>query len=65
MLALFDLYRNEGYILTEHNGRFCVSISLFVAFLISYFSRVANERKLMNRLLLFVDLNVGMKTGGA
>lgn len=24
-IALFDLYRNEGYILTEHKGRFCVS----------------------------------------
>lgn len=24
-LALVDLYRNEGYILTEHKGRFCVS----------------------------------------
>lgn len=24
-VALFDLYRNEGYILTEHRGRFCVS----------------------------------------
>ncbi|GLT29983.1 hypothetical protein SLA2020_048100 [Shorea laevis] len=23
-LALFNLYRNEGYILTEHKGRFCV-----------------------------------------
>ncbi|PSR91360.1 Protein root UVB sensitive 1 like [Actinidia chinensis var. chinensis] len=23
-LALFDLYRDEGYILTEHEGRFCV-----------------------------------------
>lgn len=23
-VALFDLYRNEGYILAEHNGRFCV-----------------------------------------
>ncbi|KAL6001756.1 hypothetical protein ACLOJK_041734 [Asimina triloba] len=22
--ALFDLFRDEGYILTEHNGRFCV-----------------------------------------
>ncbi|KAM7493737.1 hypothetical protein LguiB_028346 [Lonicera macranthoides] len=24
VLALFDLYRDEGYILTEHEGRFCV-----------------------------------------
>lgn len=26
--ALLDLYRNEGYLLTEHNGKFCVSNSL-------------------------------------
>lgn len=26
VLALFNLYRDEGYILTEHKGRFCVSI---------------------------------------
>ncbi|KFK33954.1 hypothetical protein AALP_AA5G083400 [Arabis alpina] len=25
-IALFDLYRNEGYILTEHRGRFCVML---------------------------------------
>ncbi|CAN8254995.1 unnamed protein product [Cochlearia groenlandica] len=25
-VALFDLYRNEGYILTEHRGRFCVML---------------------------------------
>ncbi|CAN4077211.1 unnamed protein product [Withania somnifera] len=25
VLALFELYNNEGYILTEHEGRFCVS----------------------------------------
>lgn len=25
VLALFELYKNEGYILTEHEGRFCVS----------------------------------------
>lgn len=23
--VLFDLFRDEGYILTEHEGRFCVS----------------------------------------
>lgn len=27
-LALFDLFRDEGYILTEHEGRFCVCSSL-------------------------------------
>ncbi|KAJ6942250.1 hypothetical protein NC652_008155 [Populus alba x Populus x berolinensis] len=26
VLALFNLYRDEGYILTEHGGRLCVSI---------------------------------------
>ncbi|CAA7036793.1 unnamed protein product [Microthlaspi erraticum] len=25
-IALFDLYRNEGYILAEHRGRFCVML---------------------------------------
>ncbi|XP_024009646.1 protein root UVB sensitive 1, chloroplastic isoform X2 [Eutrema salsugineum] len=25
-VALFDLYRDEGYILTEHRGRFCVML---------------------------------------
>ncbi|KAG7559817.1 Root UVB sensitive family [Arabidopsis thaliana x Arabidopsis arenosa] len=25
-IALFDLYRNEGYILTEHRGKFCVML---------------------------------------
>ncbi|CAH2065273.1 unnamed protein product [Thlaspi arvense] len=25
-IALFDLYRDEGYILTEHRGRFCVTL---------------------------------------
>lgn len=25
LLALFNLYSNEGYILAEHQGRFCVS----------------------------------------
>ncbi|KAG2329870.1 hypothetical protein Bca52824_001050 [Brassica carinata] len=25
-IALFDLYRDEGYILTEHKGRFCVML---------------------------------------
>lgn len=25
-IALFDLYRDEGYILTEHKGRFCVTL---------------------------------------
>ncbi|KAK4729258.1 hypothetical protein R3W88_022246 [Solanum pinnatisectum] len=24
VLALFELYKNEGYILTEHEGRFCI-----------------------------------------
>lgn len=24
-MALFDLFRNEGYILTEYLGKFCVS----------------------------------------
>lgn len=24
-LALFNLYKDEGYILTKHEGRFCVS----------------------------------------
>lgn len=23
--ALLDLYKNQGYILTKHNGKFCVS----------------------------------------
>ncbi|KAI8530802.1 hypothetical protein RHMOL_Rhmol11G0087800 [Rhododendron molle] len=27
-LGLFDLFRDEGYILTEHEGRFCVCTSL-------------------------------------
>lgn len=32
VLALFDLYRNEAYILTEHKGRFFVSklLALFL-----------------------------------
>lgn len=25
VLALFRLYKNEGYILSEHMGKFCVS----------------------------------------
>jgi hypothetical protein len=25
--ALFDLYKNEQYLLTEYNGKFCVSSS--------------------------------------
>lgn len=32
-IALFDMYRNEGYILTEHRGRFCVSINHFPPYL--------------------------------
>lgn len=27
--ALFNLYRNEGYILAERNGKFCVSIDFY------------------------------------
>lgn len=27
-LALFDLFQDEGYVLTEHEGKFCVSFSL-------------------------------------
>ena len=32
VLALFDLYRNEAYILTEHKGRFFVSKLLALFF---------------------------------
>lgn len=31
-LALFNLYRNEGYILTEHGGKFCVRKLLQLGF---------------------------------
>lgn len=35
VLALFELYKNEGYILTEHEGIFCVSESSFCLFVIT------------------------------
>lgn len=34
VLALFEMYKNEGYILTEHEGRFCVSRSSFCCLLL-------------------------------
>lgn len=35
VLALFELYKNEGYILTEHEGRFCVSKSSVCLYVIT------------------------------
>lgn len=34
-IALFNLYRDEGYILTEHRGRFCVSNNKNIFILLS------------------------------
>ncbi|KAA8521082.1 hypothetical protein F0562_011765 [Nyssa sinensis] len=58
-IALFDLYRNEGYILTEHEGRFCVILKessstqdmLKSLFHVSY--------------LYWLEKNVGIKTRNA
>lgn len=49
VLALFDLYRDEGYILTEHEGRFCVSNYVFASLSLSLspwdYGRKTTERE--------------------
>lgn len=57
--ALFDLYREEGYILTEHEGRFCVVLK-----------ESSSSQDMLKSLfhvnyLYWLDKNVGIKSLGA
>ncbi|XP_059663099.1 protein root UVB sensitive 1, chloroplastic [Cornus florida] len=58
-LALFDLYKNEGYILTEHEGRFCVILK-----------ESSSPQDMLKSLfhvnyLYWLEKNAGIKTSSA
>ncbi|KAK1379170.1 Protein root UVB sensitive 1, chloroplastic [Heracleum sosnowskyi] len=58
-LALFDLYREEGYILTEHEGKFCVVLK-----------ESSSSHDMLKSLfhvnyLYWLEKNVGIKSVGA
>ncbi|WOH11468.1 hypothetical protein DCAR_0830955 [Daucus carota subsp. sativus] len=58
-LALFDLYKEEGYILTEHEGKFCVVLK-----------EISSSHDMLKSLfhvnyLYWLEKNVGIKSLGA
>lgn len=52
--VLFDLFRDEGYILTEHEGRFCVSNMHDWQFSISWFPIFLNFHHMPFSVLHFL-----------